>query len=387
LGAPIHGAGRWSTARDGGIAHRGSAKQAGDSLTSARELAHDARELLKRDVDPIDDRDARRGAERQAEQSLRADKAREQMTLARAARDYHERVIEPSRTTKHAAQWIASLEHHVPEEIWHKPIADIDPPELLAALSSVRSLADPETHVPETLSRVRQRLDAVFEDAIFHRRCTSNAAAATRRKMREQQSRRERGQYAALPYREVPGFIQQVRQQPGIAARCLEFALLTASRTNEVIQAAWPEFDIDAGLWLIPADRMKGGEAHTVYLSEPAKAVLQKQRELGSVYVFPSPRDLEVPLSNMGMLTLLERMGINERTTVHGVCRASFSSWANETGVTRPDVVEACLAHREADRVRRAYNRAQFTEERRVLMEALAAYVTKTATVIPFKAA
>lgn len=86
---------------------------------------------------------------------------------------------------KHAAQWIASLEHHVPAEIWHKPIAEIDPPELLAALSSVRALADSESRVPETPLHARQRLDAVFEDAIFHKRCASNPATAIRRKMRE----------------------------------------------------------------------------------------------------------------------------------------------------------------------------------------------------------
>lgn len=370
-----------------GIAHRASGKQAGESLTTARELAHNARELLRRDVDPIDERDARIAGEREAKQAKKADQAREQMTLARAARNYHERVIEPSRTSKHAAQWIASLEHHVPPDTWHKAIDDIEPPELLAALSGVRSLADEKVHVPETLSRVRQRLDAVFEDAIFHKRCSSNPAAAIRRKMRETQSRRERGQFAALPYREVPAFVRDVRQQPGIAARCLEFALLTASRTNEVLLATWPEVDVDAGVWLIPAERMKGGEAHTVHLSEPAKAVLQAQRELGSAYLFPSPRDLKQPLSNMAMLTLIERMGMNERTTVHGVCRASFSTWANETAAARPDVVEACLAHREADRVKAAYNRAKFTEERRALMIAWAAYITRTGEVIEFKAA
>src|SRR6185369_9726145 len=97
----------------------------------------------------------------------------------------HERVIEPTRTVKHAAQWIASLEHHVPLSLWHLPIADIHAPALLAGLSTVRALADSSARVPETLQRVRQRLDAVFEDAIFHGHCTTNPAAAIRRKMRE----------------------------------------------------------------------------------------------------------------------------------------------------------------------------------------------------------
>jgi hypothetical protein len=202
-----------------GVARRTSAAQTGDSITGARELAHDARELLKRNIDPIDDRERRREADRLTEQAKKADKARERMTLARAARDYHERVVEPRLTTKHAAQWIASLEHHVPEEVWHKPIADIDAPEMLAALSSVRALADSKSRVPETLSRVRQRLDAVFEDAIFHKRCVSNPAAAIRRKMRETMPAKKAGKHKALPYRELPEFMSLLHAAPGIAAR------------------------------------------------------------------------------------------------------------------------------------------------------------------------
>lgn len=159
-----------------GVAHRDSAAQAGESFTGARRQAQEAREQLLQGVEPIDAREQRREAAHQAEQAKKAHKERERWTLARPARDYHERVMEPSRTTKHAAQWIASLEHHVPPAIWNKPIADVEPPELLAALSSVRRLEDKDRRIPETLQRVRQRLDAVFEDAIFHKRCTSNAA-------------------------------------------------------------------------------------------------------------------------------------------------------------------------------------------------------------------
>jgi hypothetical protein len=173
-----------------GIARRGSKAQAGDSLTLARRLAHDARELLAKDVDPIDERDVRREAAQAQEQAGKAAAKREQTTLARAARDYHERAIEPTRTVKHAAQWIASLEHHMPAELWHSPIDSITPPALLEALSGVRSLADDAVKVPETLQRVRQRLDAVFEDAMFHGRCSSNAAAAIKRKMQEATGKR-----------------------------------------------------------------------------------------------------------------------------------------------------------------------------------------------------
>ena len=108
-----------------GVADRGSLKRAGASLEQAREQAAEARKLLKQGADPIDDRQRKREADRVVEDQQKANRAREQMTLARAARGYHERVVEPRLTTKHAAQWIASLEHHVPESIWHKPIDQI----------------------------------------------------------------------------------------------------------------------------------------------------------------------------------------------------------------------------------------------------------------------
>ena len=372
-----------------GVARLGSNAQAGDSLTTARDLARDARDLLQRNVDPIDEREGRRIAALAIEEQKKAEAKRERTTLARAARDYHERVIEPSRTVKHAAQWIASLEHHVPTEIWHAPIDSVTPPALLTALSGVRALADAAVRVPETLQRVRQRLDAVYEDAIFHGLCATNPAAAIKRKMTESQGKRERGQFAALPYREAPGFMAQLRDQQGIGARCLEFAMLTTARTGEVLGATWSEFDLDAAIWLVPGERMKGGEDHTVHLVPRALEILESQKKLGMTHVFPSPVLDDSPLSNMGMLTVLKRMKMQDATTVHGLCRATFSTWANETGAARADVIEACLAHKEADKIRAAYNRAQFMQERRALLEAWAEYLSKpmASNVVPFERA
>jgi integrase len=134
---------------------------------------------------------------------------------------------------------------------------------------------------------------------------------------------------------------------------------------------------------------MKGGEPHTVHLSTRAVEILQGQRGLDASYVFPSTMSEAKPMSNMAMLAVLDRMGARERTTVHGLCRATFSTWANETSAARPDVIEACLAHREADKVRDAYNRALFMQERRELMDAWCAYLAepKSAKVLPLRAA
>jgi integrase len=193
--------------------------------------------------------------------------------------------------------------------------------------------------------------------------------------MAETQVKRERGQFAALAYREAPAFMARFREQKGIAACSLEFAMLTAARTGEVLGATWPEFDLLAGVWLMPGERMKGGEDHTVHLVPRALEILAEQKRLGATYFFPSPVLDDSPLSNMGMLTLLKRMDMQDATTVHGLCRATFSTWANETGAARGDVIEACLAHKEADKIRAAYNRAQFMQDRRALLEAWAQYL------------
>jgi len=372
-----------------GVVHRGSTAQAGESVTLARRLAHDAREKLARGLDPIDERGQVRAAAQEQEAAKKAARDRERWTLARWARAYHERVIEPAKTDKHGAQWISSLENHVPPGIWHKAIDAIEPPELLQALREIRPHERARRHigdtVPETVQRIRQRLEAVFEDAIFHKRCSVNPAAAVKRKLREELPQRDHGEFAALPYREAPALLAELRRQEGIAARCLEFAVLTTARTTEALLAEWSEFDLAAGLWTVPAARMKVKKdgAHVVYLSPRALEIVQAQRGLDPVYLFPSPTTVDTkaskPLSNMAMLNVLGRMSMRDRTTVHGLCRATFSTWANETGAARPDVIEACLAHKESNKVRAAYNRAQFAEERRALLAAWAAYLARPA--------
>jgi integrase len=378
-----------------GATHRHNAATAGACLTAARELATKARNLLQEARDPIDERDRERDEAKRKEETRKVEQARERWTLARCARDYHARAVEPKRTPKHAAQWISSLENHVPKALWDRPIADVMPPELLAALAEVKPHERARNvrgqTVPETLQRIRQRLDAVFEDAIFRGRCTTNPAAGIKRKMREELPAKSAGQFAALPYRETPAFLQKVRASEGIAARCLEFALLTAARTGEAIAAEWDEFNLDEGIWTVPPARMKKGELHTVYLSPRALEIVKGQLGADPRYVFPSPltagKANSKPLSNMAMLTLLDRIGERKRTTVHGVCRATFSTWANETGAARPDVIEACLAHQEANLVRAAYNRAEFAQERRQLLQAWADYCGRNAaSVTPIRA-
>ena len=375
-----------------GVCRRESMAPAGQSFQDARDDAHRAREHLRAGRDPLSERARAREAEKQAETVKKAAKAREHWTLCRAARDYHERAIEPTKTTKHAADWINSLENHIARSIWQKPIGDIEPSELLQALASITAherarRVDQGERVAETVQRIRQRLDAIFEDAIFNKRCTSNPAAALRRKMRETLPKKKAGQLAALPYKEAPALMARLRNAAGTAARCLEFAVLTAARTGEAIGAAWPEFDLDAQTWLVPADRMKASgksqaEPHLVHLSPRVLTTLRDQAGQHPVFVFPSTVKADAPQSNMAMLAVLGRLGVRDRTTVDGLCRATFSTWAYETAAARQDVIEACLAHREADKVKAAINRAQFNDERMALLAAWAQYLTQPAAAV-----
>jgi integrase len=352
-----------------GRAQRNNPQAAGQCLAAARKAAQEARNLLRIGKDPVETKRAARAALQAEVAAKKAETAKTHLTLARASRAYHEAIIEPTRSSKHAAQWIASLERNVPKELWERPIAKVTAPALFDALRALQA------RIPETASRVRQRLEAIFEDAQFRGQCSENPARAIRRKLHEAQPNVKKSHFASLPYAEAPTFIARLRKEEGNAARALELAMLTGARTSEVLNATWDEFDLVSGVWTIPAERMKAREKHLVYLSPAALLVCESMTGLSETYVFPSPLTSEKPLSNMAMLCLLRRMKVEDRTTVHGLCRSTFSTWANETAAARPDVIEACLAHREADLVRRAYNRSDFASERRKLLVQWADYL------------
>jgi hypothetical protein len=166
-----------------GVADRNNQKAAGASLDNARKRAAKARDLLADGSGPIDDRKAREQALRDAVREKKETAKKEALTLARAARAYHETFIEPSKTAKHGAQWVSSLETHMPVELWHKPIGDVDAVELFD--HTVRL----QRRVPETARRVLQRLSIVFDDAMFRRLCSGNPASAIKKRLQAVQEK------------------------------------------------------------------------------------------------------------------------------------------------------------------------------------------------------
>jgi len=233
-------------------------------LAEARTAAAAARALLAAEppVDPLEVRQDREQAAREAERQRRLRKTVDARPLARAARAHHESIEAQFRNAKHRSQWIHSLEQHVPVTLWNKPIAEIGPGELIDAM------AEPERKVPETGRRIRQRINAVLDHAVVREWLPRNPMQGVAREVRKAVGRRKAGHFAALPYNEAAAFMSALRDQDGLAARVLELLMLTAARTTEVLEARRSEFDLDAALWVVPAERMKGGEAHTVFLSE-----------------------------------------------------------------------------------------------------------------------
>ena len=170
--------------------------------------------------------------------------------------------------------------------------------------------------------------------------------------------------FAALPGEEIGAFMVALRGMQGAGARATELIILTATRTSEVLNAKWSEIDLEAGLWVIPKERMKGFREHRVPLSEPATQLLREQTQRGE-YVFPGAKN-GTPLSNMACLQTLRRMGRGD-LTVHGF-RSTFRDWVSESTSYPRDVAEMALAHTIEDKSEAAYRRGDLIEKRRVLM-------------------
>ena len=175
-----------------------------------------------------------------------------------------------------------------------------------------------------------------------------------------------------MPYAQVPALTERLRGLDAMSARALEFLILTAARSGEVLGARWVEFDLEAGLWIVPAIRMKAGKEHRVPLSKPALGIVKALYEHRiSDFVFPG-HSTGRPLSNMAFAKLLERMKADQYTP-HGF-RSAFRDWVGDLTSFPREVAEAALAHRVGDATELAYRRADALEKRRKLMEAWADY-------------
>lgn len=333
------------------------------SLSKAREIARDHRKLLLEGTDPIERRVDAKAARRLSQ-------ARS-LTFDECASAYIAAHKSAWRNAKHASQWRATLTTYASPILGDLPVADIDTALVMRCLDPIWK------EKTETASRVRGRIESVLDwaGARGYRR-GENAARwkghldkllPAKAKVRRVKHHR------ALPYREIGAFMVQLRKQNGIAALALEFTVLTAARTGEVIGARWDEIDRDAATWTIPANRMKSRKAHRVPLCSRAVAILETVKPLNSQWVFPSRRG---HLSTGGMTMLLRRMG--KPVTVHGF-RSTFRDWCAEMTAYPREAAEMALAHIVSDAVEAAYRRGDLFEKRVRLMDEWAAHCNREA--------
>jgi integrase len=323
------------------------------SLPRARELARECRELRLQGHDPI--------AHRRAALAARKASDAKAMTFHQAADAYIASHEAAWRNAEHRRQWGSTLDQHVHPTIGTLAVAAID-------TALVMKVVDPIwREIPETASRVRGRIESVLDWAKARGFRTGENPARwrghldhllpARRKMRQVEH------LAAMPYVEVPAFLADLRRQEGIAARALEFAILTAARTGEVMGATWSE--ITGDVWIIPASRMKGAREHRVPLAPAALAILRGLPRQ-SDYVFSGPRGR---LGKKAIAKALRR----DDVTVHGF-RSAFSDWAAHETNYPNHVVEQALAHAVGSAVERAYRRGDLFDKRRELMQAWGTY-------------
>jgi integrase len=324
--------------------------------------------LLVDKIDPLE--------RRQTENAAKKIEAARMMTFDDCASAYIKAHEVSWHNTKHRQQWQNTLATYVSPKFGSMPVAEIDVAMVTQAIEPLW------TTKPETAARVRGRIEAVLdwakargfregENPARWRGHLSNLLPA-RTKVRAVKH------HAAMSYSEIGTFMADLRTREGAAAAALEFLILTAARTGEVIGARRPEIDLHARMWTIPAKRMKSKREHRVPLSSAAMKVLERANIEGSEFLFPGTKAGQ-GLSNMALLKVLERMNRGD-LTVHGF-RATFKTWATERSNFPRELVEAALGHVLEDKTEAAYQRGDMLEKRRRLMTAWAEFCGKHAAV------
>lgn len=346
------------------------------NLSEARETAREARQQLREGVDPIEARRARLDAAAAA--------AMPRTTFAECAASFITANAPEWKNAKHVDQWRNTLATYAHPRLGKRPVADVDTDAVVSVLEPIW------TTKTETATRVRQRIEAVLDYAAVRRlRSGENPArwgGHLDMLLPKPTKVRKVEHHAALPYADAAGFMAELRAQPGIGARALEFAILTAARTGEVIGATWAEVDLDAKVWTIPGERMKAGREHRVPLCARTVDIVKGVAGDKTGWLFPGQGGKK-PLSNMSLAAVLKRMDRGD-ITAHGF-RSTFRDWASETTNYPHEVVESALAHTIKSKTEAAYRRGDLIVKRAQLMAAWAAYCARdpnqTAKVVPMR--
>lgn len=342
------------------------------SLAEARESAREQRGIVLQGKDPVAEKKAARRAIRpEVSTGITFESAAGSLIAAKSPE---------WKSLVHYQQWVSTLTTYAYPFIGSLPIKDVDTRHILSILEPIW------IEKTETATRVRSRLEAVLDWATAHEyRQGANPARWKGHldKMLPSPGKvAKKGRHPSLPYQRIHEFVADLRNRTAMAARALEFAIFTATRTTEGLKAEWSEFDFDNAVWTIPPERMKAGVEHQVPLSPTAlELLLTLPRIQGEKHVFITPSG--GPMSNMAMIALIKRMheahlgqggpgytDPKQRSkviTTHGF-RSSFRVWAAERGKFPDPVLEICLAHQQSSEVVAAYARTDLLEIRAQIM-------------------
>lgn len=352
---------------EGGQGWLGLGSLADVSLAQAREKAAHARQLRAAGLDPIEAKRSPAGAHVEPERAV--------PTFGDFADAYIAEIAPGFSNPKHRAQWKMTLGDTYCATIRGKPIDGVDTDDLLAVLRPIWLTKS------ETASRIRGRIEQVLSAAKARGLRSGDNPALWRGHLDVLLPRRPklaRGHHKAKPYADVPALMERLAGLTGISTLALRFTILTAARSGEVLGATWSEIDLEAGVWTVPAERMKMRREHRVPLSLAALAILPEVAPLrpadddGSAFVFPGQKRGR-PLSVMSLTIVMRRL--NADATVHGF-RSAFRDWAAEETNHPREVAEQALARVVGDATERAYRRGDALEKRRVLMAEWGAFCT-----------
>jgi integrase len=346
------------------------------SLKEARARRDAARKLLAEDIDPGERKKANKIAAKVA-----AANTFEAIALEWIDKEGHEWSV------AHSERVLSAMRTHLFPFIGHRPVTDILPLELLDVLRKVEQAGN-----IDTCKRLRQRCSAVFRLAILTGRCTSDPAAALTDALKTAQAEPRK----ALKREDIPAFLDALNKYDGTRQTKLmmELMLLTFTRVGEMAAAKWSEVDFVGALWTIPPEHRKLPEKskktappHLVPLSDKALEILRELQTIsgGREHVFPNRNDPKRPMSPETLRRALHRMGFKGKADVHGF-RSTASTILNESGFN-PDAIERQLSHAESNKVRAAYNRAEYMEERRAMLKWWTDYIENikaAGKVIPF---
>ncbi len=335
------------------------------SLPEAREEALLCRKQLRDGVDPIEARKLKLG-------KAQADSARV-MTFKECAEKYISSHSAGWKNAKHGSQWQNTLKTYVYPVFGDLPVQSIDTGLVAKVIEPIWATKT------ETASRIRGRIESVLDWATARKYRNGENPARWKGHLDNLFPKRAKVQkvkhHAALPYHEIGAFMATLRQHDAVSARGLEFLILNAARTGEVIGATWDEIDFDNAIWAIPAERMKSGKEHRVPLSATSIVTLRSMKDVAvSGYVFPGGKRNR-PLSNMAFLQLLKRMGRGD-LTAHGF-RSTFRDWVAERTNYPNEVAEMALAHTVGDKVEAAYRRGDMFEKRHRMMRDWAEFCSR----------